>query len=68
MALLKQKEEMSTGSTLTHSPPPKPGTMSYTEPIVPAPQDKSLPKKYGINDILVFKNVEKKNQYLTAGW
>lgn len=45
MALLKQKEEMSAGSTLTHSPPPKPGTMSYTEPIVPLIPDKLAFKK-----------------------
>ena len=32
MALLKQKEGTSDGH-IVHSPPPQPGTLSYTEPI-----------------------------------
>jgi len=42
MALLKQKEDMGSGSST--SPPPKPGTMSYTEPI-PTSVDKTAHKR-----------------------
>lgn len=39
MALLKQKEGMSSDGHIVHSPPPQPGTLSYTEPIsIPAPK------------------------------
>lgn len=45
MALLKQKEEMAGSTHIVASPPPKPGTMSYTEPIV-SPFEKNAYKKY----------------------
>lgn len=45
MALLRQKEEMSGSSHIVQSPPPKPGTMSYTEPIVTVTQEKVTPRR-----------------------
>lgn len=47
MALLKQKEGVSDGH-IVHSPPPQPGTLSYTEPIsLPSPkvEKQSVPKR-----------------------
>lgn len=44
MALLRQKEEMGASTHIVTSPPPKPGTMSYTEPIV-SPFEKHPHKK-----------------------
>lgn len=48
MALLKQKEGMSSDGHIVHSPPPQPGTLSYTEPIsIPTPklEKQSAPKR-----------------------
>ncbi|XP_045169595.1 male-specific lethal 1-like 1 [Mercenaria mercenaria] len=45
MALLKQKEEMAGSTHIVTSPPPKPGTMSYTEPIVSPLEKQSHRKK-----------------------
>ncbi|KAL4222627.1 U2 snRNP complex subunit msl1 [Mactra antiquata] len=45
MALLKQKEEMAGSNHIVTSPPPKPGTMSYTEPIVSPFERQSYKKK-----------------------
>jgi hypothetical protein len=44
MALLKQKEEMAGSTHIATSPPPKPGTMSYTEPII-SPLEKQPQKR-----------------------
>ncbi|XP_052804514.1 male-specific lethal 1-like 1 [Mya arenaria] len=44
MALLKQKEDMSGSPHIVNSPPPKPGTMSFTEPLV-MPMEKTVHKK-----------------------
>ncbi|KAH3795950.1 male-specific lethal 1-like 1 [Dreissena polymorpha] len=45
LALLKQKEEMSGSPHIVTSPPPKPGTMSYTEPIFSPPEKTPHKKK-----------------------
>lgn len=48
MALLKQKEIIQTDGHIVHSPPPQPGTLSYTEPIsLPSPKVErhALPKR-----------------------
>ena len=52
MALLKQKEGVSDGH-IVHSPPPQPGTLSYTEPIsLPSPkvEKQSVPKRFVLSN------------------